>query len=405
MPKSQADRDATDSSDGASNASQVGGTRRLLRAVHQAGAPSHDRLSEEINRLNPGKQHDPSELVELSVKMSTHGFFQRRHGGSISWEKKDRGQLAESARKAAPTDALQRAFAAPATPHAASSEATTATSPVPPSVTKSEQAAQAIRAWAARSSRYFSAIAYDFDAQLYKLYLFKHHPVQFLEDLDLVLRLPELPALSYIRSLEVAMDDPAQWKESLYFKLRFLAAQRGDATDSPASLLVRRKPTEVLAADFRPHPLLSPRLLAQVPAREALVNQLGVLLADLPVINDPVVKFTPPVLELSTATPEHAAQAWAEVDYGLNLNLLDPEKTRFVEEQEATLLAIADALGCKSQAKAWLAQIAPFDCFLSYLGLGSDSVTLYYRSTTQRCRKTAPQLIRKRDQPGGAPKK
>ena len=201
------------------------------------------------------------------------------------------------------------------------------------------------------------------------------------------------------------MDDPAQWKESLYFKLRFLAAQPRDATDSPASLLVRRKPTEVLAADFRPHPLLSPRLLGAVPAREALVTQLGVLLAELPVINDPVVKFTPPALELSTATPERAAQAWAEVDYGLNLNLLDPDKTRFVEEQEAPLLAIADALGCKSQAKAWLAQIAPFDCFLSYLGLGSDSVTLYYRSTTQHRRKTAPQLIRKRDQPGGAPKK
>ena len=398
MPKSQADRDATDSSVGASNAFQVGSTRRLLRAVHQAGAPSHDRLSDEINRLNPGKQHDPSELVELSVKMSTRGFFQRRHGGSISWERKDRGQLAESARKAAPTDALQRAFAAPEATPDASSEAA-------PAVTKSEQAAQALRAWAARSSRYFSAIAYDFDAQLYKLYLCKHHPVQFLEDLDLVLRLPELPALSYIRSLEVAMDDPAQWKESLYFKLRFLAAQPRDATDSPASLLVRRKPTEVLAADFRPHPLLSPRLLGAVPAREALVTQLGVLLAELPVINDPVVKFTPPALELSTATPERAAQAWAEVDYGLNLNLLDPDKTRFVEEQEAPLLAIADALGCKSQAKAWLAQIAPFDCFLSYLGLGSDSVTLYYRSTTQHRRKTAPQLIRKRDQPGGAPKK
>ena len=63
--------------------------------------------------------------------------------------------------------------------------------------------------------------------------------------------------------------------------------------------------------------------------------------------------------------------------YGVNVNLLDPARIRFLETQQATVLQIAEALGCQDQAKAWLKQVARFDCFLSYLGLGPDSVTLY----------------------------
>ena len=63
-----------------------------------------------------------------------------------------------------------------------------------------------LREWIERSARYFACVAYDFDARLYKMYRFKHRPVHYLEDLDLVERAAELPALAYIRSLELQVE-------------------------------------------------------------------------------------------------------------------------------------------------------------------------------------------------------
>lgn len=402
MPRSETERGPRSGADGTNRDSQVGSTRQLLRTIHQEASSTHERLYEEVERINPGKQHDPSELVELSVKLSTRGFFGRRHGACVSWERSDRGQLADSASQAAPSEVLRKAFARSARDlrerSADSADAVDSASDRATSGPSSaeERAAQALQAWAARSSRFHSAIAYDFDAGLYKLYLFKHHPVQFFEDLDLVTQRSDLPALSYIRSLEVAIEDPTQWKEALYFKLGFALPPSGDTADASPTLVRRRSPLDVLAADFRPHRLMSPRLLHGVKNRPAAVKSLTELLADLPVINDPVVKLTPPRMDPADPQRDRAESAWADTDYGLNLNLLDPAKTRFVEDYDAAIVGLAESLGCEQQVKAWLKRIAPFDCMLSYLGLGSDSVTLYYRSTALHRRKPAARFARAR---------
>lgn len=380
------------------NGPSVGNTRQLLRAIHKDAAPRHDRLYDEICRRNPGKEHDPSELIECSVKLSPRGFFGQRHGGSLAWSPDDRGALAEAAGRAAPSDQLQQALTLPRSDRTDSPDSRDASSD-PASAASSGPAEEvpprlaALQGWLQRTARFFSAVAYDYDAKLYKLYLFKHHPIHYFEELDLLGRAGDLPTLAYIRSAEVPFDDPQGWREALYFKLRFLDPAAG-MTDA-GSLGARRKLADILAPDYRPHDLLSPRLLAALPNRAVLVDSLSALLADVQLVNDPVIKLTPPSLP-SEATPEQSRKAWAELDYGVNLNLLDPQRIRFVQEQEATLLQIAEALGCRGPAKAWLQQIEPYDCFLSYLGVGPDSVTLYYRSTTLHRRKPAPHFRRGR---------
>jgi hypothetical protein len=200
---------------GSDRESNVGKTRDLLRAIHENGALQHDRLYEEICRRNPGKDHDPSELVECSIKLSPRGLSWQRHGGSIAWSPEDRGQLAEAAHRAAPNDLLSQVFALPTDTTREGPRTTETPAPLSPRL-------ESLRHWVLRSSRFFSAIAADFDAKLYKLYLFKHRPVHFLEDLDLFTQRLALPSLSYIRSAEVPFDAPEQWKEALYFKLRFI---------------------------------------------------------------------------------------------------------------------------------------------------------------------------------------
>lgn len=405
MPTNQIDHSAPQNPAGADNNARVGNTRQLLRTLHGDKMQGHDRLYDEICRVNPGKQHDPSELIECSVKMSLRGFFQRRHGGTVSWERSERGKLAEAAYSAAPNDVMRSVFWEP---QASTTE--TLSKPAPSTATPQPSTAgddaQKLRAWAARTTRFFTAIAYDFDAQLYKLYQFHHHPVHYLEDLDLCARLSELDSLAYIRSMEVAMDDPKQSYEALYFKLRFLSAPNLDPAAAKTSIVSRRKLHEVLAADYRPHPLLSPRILSAISQRAKVVGHLERILADLCITNDPVIKLVPPPASLANAGTDRLTRAWAELDYGINLNLLDRARIRFVGDYEATILGIAEALGCQGEAKAWLSQIAPFDCFLSYLGLGSDSVTLYYRSTTLQRRQQAPHFVRKNRGPqsgGDAP--
>jgi len=214
--------------------------------------------------------------------------------------------------------------------------------------------------------------------------------VSYFEELDLLGRLRDLPALAYIRSMEVPFDAPHAWHEALYFKLRF--AELAPDTVATGRSGARRKLTEILAADYRPHPLLSARLLAGVPKRDALVDSLTKLLTDVQVGNDPVIKLVPPALPSADAPADQLRRDFLALDYGVNVNLLDTARIRFLETQQATVLQIAEALGCQDQAKAWLKQVARFDCFLSYLGLGPDSVTLYYRSTSLHRRKPAPHL-------------
>lgn len=375
-------------SPGGENAPGIGKTRLLLRGLHGPGAPEHARLHDEILRLRRGGEFDPSELVEASIKISPRGFSQQRYGACISWRPEQRGQLAESALLAAPSDAVRQALAPP-------QEESPAGRPRSP-----EQQARAarnaeLREWIHRSARFFACVAYDFDARLYKMYLFKHRPAHYLEDLALAERVAELPALSYIRSLEVSMDNPQQRRQPLYFKLRFSGKAVSPALTTSDSQPSRMPAVGLLAPDYSPHPLLAPRLLASAPDREAIVRHLGQFLADITPAQDPVLKIDPPGPAASDGRPVQP-EDFRALDYGVSVNLLDPERIRFVEEQSGSILGVAEAFGCLPQARAWLRHVLPFGCLVSYLGVGPDSVTFYYRSTAQHRGKPAPHFIRER---------
>lgn len=370
----------------------VGKTGLLLRAMHDAATPEYASLYDEVLRLQTDRDFDPSELVELSIKLSPRGFAQRRYGVSLTWQPCERGRFAALARSAAPTDALKQALALPTPSEEVAHDG---------EATRSRDKLTAeLREWIGRTTRYASAAAYDFDARLYKLYLFKHRPITYFEDVDLEQPAASLSVASYIRCLEINMDDPAQRSLPLYFKLR-LAASGGPSASAPApapgaatdsSALSgsqrRKRPSDVLAPGFTPHPQLKPRLLGSpaVKQREQLLESLGSLVQGMPLHNDPVVKFVPPSAPGSLGT----------LDYGVNLNLLSPVHVRFVEEQSDCILDVAKAFGCRPQAKAWLEQVAPYDCFLSYLGLGPDSVTFYYRSTNLHRGRKAEHRVRAR---------
>jgi hypothetical protein len=347
----------------------VGRIGLLLRAVHGGASTQYTSLYDAVLGLQTERPFDASELVELSIKLSPRGFSQRRYGASLTWQPRERGLIAQLAREAAPTDVLREALARPAPSEevglwAAERDARGAAAERPKQYTM-------LREWVGRTTRHASAIACDFDARLYKLYLFKHRPIRYFEDLDLDRQADELPAASYIRCLEIGMDDPDQQSQPLYFKLR-----GGQATGAPAAALPqepgsRKLPHHVLDPDYSPHPQLRPRLLSAVKQRDKITEPLERLLDGMPLHNDPVVKLVLPATRAARAA----------LDYGVNLNLLAPTHIRFVEEQADCILGVARVLGCLPQAKDWLLQVAPFDCFLSYLGLGPDSVTFYYRST------------------------
>lgn len=373
----------------------VGKTGLLLRAMHDAATPEYVSLYDEVLRLQTDRDFDPSELVELSIKLSPRGFSQRRYGVSLTWQPRERGSFAALARSAAPTDALKQALALP-TP----SEEVARDGEAGEATRSRDKLATELREWIGRTTRYASAAAYDFDARLYKLYLFKHRPITYFEDVDLEQPAANLSVASYIRCLEINMDDPAQRSLPLYFKLR-LEKSGGPSTlgsgPAPAKAMDssaldgsqrRRRPSDVLAPGFTPHPQLKPRLLVApaVKQREQLLESLGSLVQGMPLHNDPVVKFVPP----------SAPGSLGMLDYGVNLNLLSPAHVRFVEEQSDCILDVARAFGCRPQAKTWLEQVAPYDCFLSYLGLGPDSVTFYYRSTNLHRGRKAEHRVRAR---------
>ena len=370
----------------------IGKTRLLLQSVLGGGDSEALRLHEEVLRTCPGRGHDPSELIELSVKISRGSFSQNRYGAALTWDPSHRTQIAESIYNAAPSPRLRGALRRPEVAAAVVDEGRGAAAPEETPVERE------LREFAQRQGRFFSALAYDLDARRYKLYLFKHRPSHFLEDVDLLGRGAELPSLSYIRSLEVGIDDLAILVQPLYFKLRFerppLPPEQTRSTSD--SLPARRRPEEILQPDFSPHPLLSPRLLSVEPAqREVITASLRAILGQRALPNDPVVKFVPPpTVDVSGAPRTVTADDFRALPYGVSLNLLDPQHIAHVEDHADSILAVAEAFGCRGAAAAWLARVKPFECFLSYLGVGPESVTLYYRSTGLRRGRPAPHFRR-----------
>ena len=335
--------------------SRIGATRDFLATLHGEGLDRHSGIFEEVVKRSAGTDYDPSELIESSIKISPHGFSQRRYGGCLSWQPNQRGVLLESAQQAAPTESVRAQLA-----------------------DEGSEAAE----WLRRSARFFTCAAYDFDVRSYKLYQFRHRPVHFLEDLDLLAQQQQLASLSYIRSLELHMDSPAMARLPMYFKLRFMSP--GDPlADTTEGSRPRALPAQaMLQPSYTPHHQLSPRLLRDVPQRDAIRTALAQLLGDFVPEQQPVVKLElPRRADDHGKTPMMTEEDFRTLDYGVSVNLLTPGPLRTLLACCDSIVSVAAEFGCAQQAKTWCQQMDSFGCFLSYLGIGPDSVSFYYRST------------------------
>lgn len=355
MPKQVTETVAHDTPSQPESVLRRGGVREALLALHETVADGQTGILDEVVKRSAGSVYDPGELIEPSIKISPRGFSQKRYGGCLSWQPSQRGRLLESAQRAAPTATLRSLL---------------------------EDPSSAAVEWLSRSARFFTCAAYDFDARSYKLYQFRHRPVHYLEDLDLVREQQQLSALSYIRSLELHMDDSSNSRLPMYFKLRSENAGNPLAETTDES---RRKPLParaLISPDFTPHPQLSPRLLAGMPNDSAIRTQLYLLLADFVPSQQPVIKFeVPTFLNEKGAARELTAGEFRDLDYGVCINLLEPGPVRPLEAWKSAVLDIAGAFNCLPRARAWCERMANFGCFLSYLGIGRDSVTFYYRTS------------------------
>lgn len=335
--------------------SRIGATRDVLATLHGEGQGNHSGILDEVIRRSAGTEYDPSELVEPSIKISRRGFSQQRYGGCLSWQPDQRGGLWESALRAAPTESVRAQLA-----------------------DERSEAAE----WLRRSARFFTCAAYDFDLRSYKLYQFRHRPVHFLEDLDLVAQQQQLASLSYIRSLELQMDSPAPAKLPLYFKLRYMSLGDPQADTTEGSRPHPLSASAILQPTYAPHPQLSPKLLQDVAGRDAITTALAQLLGDFVPGEQPVVKLALPRRADEPGTsPLLTAEDFRALDYGVSVNLLTPGPLRTLSAARDAILSVATEFGCAQKAKAWCDQMDPFGCFLSYIGIGPDSVTFYYRST------------------------
>lgn len=361
MPQQHSETVAHDSPSKPADRVRGGKTRELLLSLHETEKDSHPGIYDEVSRRSADSVYEPSELIEPSIKISPRGFSKKRYGGCLSWQPSQRGLLAESARRAAPTESLRTLL--------------------------SDQSSPAAE-WLSRSARFFTCAAYDFDARSYKLYQFRHRPVHYLEDLDLVQEQQKLSSLSYIRTLELHMDDPSASRLPMYFKLRAESAGNPLAETTEESSRRPLPARAILSPDFAPHPQLSPRLLLGVPKDGVVRATLAGLLADFVPDKEPVIKFEMPTFLNEKGAARALTEAeFRDLDYGVCINLLEPGPVRPLDGWQAALLEIASAFDCLPQANDWCRRMENFGCFLSYLGIGRDSVTFYYRTTAPVLRK------------------
>lgn len=306
-------------------------TERLLRSAHRCSESRHLRLYGEIARINDGKEWDTSELIALSAKLAPGNLKRNRYDSAVEWTPEGAQDFHERVLEAAPTDAVARFL---------------------------ERPGNDVRNWIRSSGRTFSYLAVDYDSRRYKIYLFDPEAPAFIDAQDLGELLPSLYRSSYIDCMEVDLDLPERHTRSLYFKLGASGLE------------------EVLEPGYRPNPRIENRLLREVEAREAIVDALRSLTRGLERVNDPVIK-------LRDCPAEDAnVERLEAVDYAISVNTFDFGGLRYVNDHRAEILTIANELACREAVAEWLESIREFDCFISYLCVGGDFVTLYYKSTT-----------------------
>ena len=301
----------------------------LLGASHRMRDPQHTALAHEIARINTAKAWAPEELIALSVKIGPGRLSRNRYDSPVHYSARDAHLLPASVRAAAPTAALRDYLA-------------------------SDDNA-ALR-WIGASERTFSYLAMDFDARVYKIYLFNTATPAFMDSLDVHAPFEDARPASYIDLLEIDMDRPVSHARPLYFKLR-------GGFD------------EFLQEGYRPHPDMPARLLQGHPRRAQIVEAICALTARCVEVSAPVIKCRPPADNAPNGTLRDS-------DYAISVNTFDPAHLKYLNDHGREMRALADSFDCAHDMDAWLAAIAPYDCFISYVCVGPGFVTLYYKSTT-----------------------
>jgi hypothetical protein len=303
----------------------------LAAALHKAG-PDSEGLYREISRINPPKNLDVSELITASARLS-HGTLERnRYDAAVTWppDRHDGDGFLNSAIRAAPTPRLREFL-----------------SNCPNEITE----------WIESPGPTITYLGVDFDQRRYKLYLLRNHQTVFQNATALRSLSAALHASAHIDCLELDMESAA-FTRSAYWRL--------DA----GSL------SEVLAANYRPHPEIENRIL-RLPQRAGIVSALETILAGQK-CNTPIIKFRRP---RGVWTPPDAAELAAAV-YAVECSLFDADQFKYINDYTDEILSIATAFGCRDQVTRWLDAIRPFDCYIHYVGVSDAFVTFYYQSCT-----------------------
>ena len=296
----------------------------LVRAVVDAPDPGFLSLYTEVCRQSATSGRRAHELVALSLKVSPRGLHTARYDAPIFWRPMPPEAILEAARRAAPTLALHEALGEPDSP---------------------------VARWIADQGRFFTYLAVEHSSRVYKIYLFQTGPTPTLPEIDLD-QPPELLRKSaYIRCLELDMDAPSRFDDTIYFKLEGLLEDH-------------------LAPGIVLHPRLG-RALLDLPGRATVERALRGLLAGRGRPNAPVLKLRVPL--------EFAPEDLGSVRLALSQNLASPTAPLRVAEAAGALMEIGEALGQGPALARWLEAVAPFDPFISYLAATDDGITVYYK--------------------------
>lgn len=367
---------AKDTSSGAANqGNDVGNTRKLIERVIHTGVPGRTHLFDDVERTNGKREFDPSELIEFSVKMSSRGFSQNQYCAPLTWTPGERGAIASRIHEAAPTDVLRDILTPPNVDEEDKRKSMTKAQ------REQDDGRRVLLETIGRTARYFSCVVHDFDAKTYGVWFFKPRPTRDQDTIDLTRRAEDLQTLADIRGVEIDMDDPLRTTTPVYFRVKLPDKQDGSET----------RPLDILDEAYSPHPWLAPRLL-QTPNRKEIVDPLRQMLSNVALVREPVVKLVPPKSTLSSGA--FTMDDWRDAPYDVHVCVLDENHTVFLDDHRVSILAIAQAFGCKNAALAWLEAIDPFDCFMSRLEVGPDSVVFHYRSTPFHKRKRVAHRVR-----------
>lgn len=315
--------------DSTSRQNNSGSTLVLLHAAFGTLDSTELALYRYVDGISAGCGWHTSELTGLSIKMSPGRLARRRYDAPIAWPPVERSFLMPAILACAPGAALAAALASQNS---------------------------LVRTVVETSERSFVYAAVDLDEHRFKVYLIDPDASFAQTSLAFAAASPVPRSETYIDCLESDMRLPHTLSRPAYFRLKSLCA-----------------------ADFR-HELswlratrgCSPRMPAIDEPVEAIIDELshGVAFPCPPNVK----------LRLASTAETITPDSLAEAPMNVTINIDDPARRKLVNNHAGSLLHLAEAWGCADALLDWLEAVHPFDCHVTYLGLGETGITIYYRA-------------------------